>query len=263
MIPRAHISFRRPRAPRWPAPSPPVGGRGPTVAAGRTKLNKPPRRTRDLLAATAVSAAVFSCLLFGFDQPTAPVQHAQAMADDTVQIEMPPLAQELPDTAKVEDPPPEEDVSPALFAPPSLVDIPTVVPDATFVESVTPPPPPGIEPAKGIMTIPPTGRPGFGRGMGAIFDLGQLDAVPVVRFQQQPIYPPAMLRADIAGEVKVAFIVDTNGNVRDAYVVSSTREDFDAAAVLAVSKWKFRPGRKNGQAVNTRMSVPIGFQMGE
>ena len=32
-------------------------------------------------------------------------------------------------------------------------------------------------------------------------------------------------------------------------------------AVRAVSKWKFKPGRRGGKAVNTRMSVPIVFNL--
>jgi len=249
------------RASRWPIPPSPGGGRPPASEKKRVELNRPPKRTRDLTVATAVSASVIAALLFGFNRPSAPPTHDRGPDENSVQIEMPALAPEPPDTAKVEDPPPEDDVSPTLFAPPSLVDIPTVVPDAAFVESVTPPPPPGIEPAKGIMTIPLTGRPGLGRGMGAIFDLSQLDTAPAARVQQQPVYPPAMLRAGATGEVKVAFIVDTDGNVRDAYVVTSTREDFDSAAVQAVSKWRFRPGKKNGKAVNTRMTVPIAFAL--
>ena len=34
-------------------------------------------------------------------------------------------------------------------------------------------------------------------------------------------------------------------------------------AVQAVSKWKFRPGRKNGHAVFTHMQVPIVFTLNE
>jgi protein TonB len=68
-----------------------------------------------------------------------------------------------------------------------------------------------------------------------------------------------MRRNGIPGEVNVGFIVDVNGDVRDAYVINSTHREFEVPAVQAVSKWKFRPGRKNAHPVNTRMSVPIVF----
>jgi protein TonB len=72
-----------------------------------------------------------------------------------------------------------------------------------------------------------------------------------------------MRRAGISGEVVVDFIVDTNGEVRNAYAAHSSQREFEAAAVQAVSKWKFRPGRKNGHAVFTHMQVPIVFTLNE
>jgi protein TonB len=33
--------------------------------------------------------------------------------------------------------------------------------------------------------------------------------------------------------------------------------------VQAVSKWKFRPGKKGGRNVNTKMQVPIVFSITE
>jgi len=63
------------------------------------------------------------------------------------------------------------------------------------------------------------------------------------------------------GTVTVGFICDSDGNVHDAYVANSTNRGFDAPAVQAVSKWKFKPGTRGGKAVNTRMSVPIVFNL--
>jgi protein TonB len=61
--------------------------------------------------------------------------------------------------------------------------------------------------------------------------------------------------------VVVGFIVDSSGNVVQAYVVRSSHREFEQPAVQAVSRWKFRPGRKGGRAVNTRMQVPIIFSI--
>jgi protein TonB len=72
-----------------------------------------------------------------------------------------------------------------------------------------------------------------------------------------------MRRAGITGEVLVEFIVDANGDVRNAYAVRSTQREFETAAVQAVSKWKFRPGKRGGKAVNTRMQQPISFSLNE
>ena len=70
-----------------------------------------------------------------------------------------------------------------------------------------------------------------------------------------------MRRAGIEGQVLVGFIVDSKGTVREAYPIRSTHREFESAAVQAVSKWRFRPGKKGGRSVNTRMQVPIVFSI--
>ncbi len=215
---------------------------------------------KDLVIGLVFSVLFYSGFLLGMNgHPGA--KKVVSQQQDLIKIEMPELPPEPPE--KVQDLPPDEDTTPVTYAPPTLVDIPTVVPNATFVQQVEPPPPPGLEQAKGVVTIPPTRPSGFGRGLGQIFDISQLDQVPVVRLQQPPIYPYEMRRAGITGEVNIGFIVDVNGDVRDAYVISSTHREFEAPALQAVSKWKFRPGRRGGRAVNTRMSVPIVFNFND
>jgi protein TonB len=94
-----------------------------------------------------------------------------------------------------------------------------------------------------------------------VFDISKLDQIPVATVQVRPQYPFEMRRAGISGQVVVDFIVDTSGLVHNAYAASSTQRDFESSAVQAVSKWRFRPGRKGGRAVNTHMQVPIVFTL--
>jgi protein TonB len=213
-----------------------------------------------LLIGALASASLIAGLLLGFNKHPGRVRLGPAQADDTIRIGDPIFPPEPPEPKKTEDLPPEEDdVVQVLFAPPSLKDIPIIRDTGGFVQPIAPPLPPGIEQGKNIVTIPP-GRPtGFGHDLGQVFDPSQLDQIPVARIQQQPIYPYEMRRNGIPGEVNVGFIVDVNGDVRDAYVINSTHREFEVPAVQAVSKWKFRPGRKNAHPVNTRMSVPIVF----
>jgi protein TonB len=174
---------------------------------------------------------------------------------------MPTLPPDPPEVPKAEDPPPEEEETPVTYAPPTLVDIPTITPDATFVQQIAPPPPPGIEQIKGLAIIPDARPTGLGQGGNHIFDLSQLDQPPVVRIQQQPIYPVAMRQAGLAGEVSIGFIVDANGDVLDPYVISASHQEFEASALQAIRRWKFRPGQRNGRNVSTRMSEAIAFEM--
>jgi TonB family protein len=94
-----------------------------------------------------------------------------------------------------------------------------------------------------------------------VFEISKLDQIPQAKFRARPIYPFDMRRAGTAGEVLVGFLVDTNGDVQNAYAVKSSRQEFEAAAVQAVSKWKFKPGRKAGRDVITHMQQLVAFSM--
>ena len=216
----------------------------------------------ETIISSVISASLITGALFGFNGRPQATRRVSARADDDlIQIEMPALPPEPPDTPKTEDLPPEDEAVPVTYAPPSLVDIPTITPDAAFIQQIAPPPPPGIEQVKGVITIPPTRPTGSGQGLDRIFDLSQLDQLPVARIRQQPIYPFAMRRVGLKGEVNIRFIVDTNGDVLDPYVISASHSEFEIAALQAISKWKFRPGRRNGRSVNTRMTEDIAFEL--
>lgn len=171
-------------------------------------------------------------------------------------IEMPKIE---PDTEDVPDPN-QQQQQPQDFAPPMQADVPQMVTDTSFVQQLQPPPPENMQINKSAIIIPQnTGN--WAKGLGEIFDISKLDQIPQATIQVKPQYPFEMRRAGISGQVLVDFIVDTDGNVRNAYAASSTQRDFEQAAVTAVSKWKFKPGRKGGRAVNTHMQVPIVFSL--
>jgi TonB family protein len=82
---------------------------------------------------------------------------------------------------------------------------------------------------------------------------------PKVVKQVPPIYPMGMRIANISGQVLVSFVVTVEGRVADAFVIRSTNDGFDDAALAAVRSWRFQPGELQGRLVNTRMQVPIIF----
>jgi protein TonB len=169
-------------------------------------------------------------------------------------IEMPKLEPDEPDP--VEDA--SQQVVPTDFTPPMQTDVPLLATDTSFVQKVEPPPPDAAMLSKGAIEIPQnTGN--WRAGIGQIFDISKLDQIPVPIVQGRPQYPFEMRRAGISGSVTVDFIVDTSGNVQLAYAVSASQPEFEAFAVQAVAKWRFRPGKKGGRTVNTHMQVPIAF----
>ena len=98
-------------------------------------------------------------------------------------------------------------------------------------------------------------------GQNGSLDISQIDAAPRAVSQTRPRYPFDLRRSGVGGEVVVDFLVDQDGDVQNAYAFSATNPGFEAAAVDAVSQWRFEPGRKNGAPVITHMRVPIIFTL--
>ncbi len=215
---------------------------------------------RDLIIGLLVSLLLHGGVMFGHKllrwKPPEKKKEAPVAAIEV--IEMPKIEPDEPEVVEATD----EPIKPMDFAPPMQQDLPQVVTDLSFVQKIQPPPPENIKPATGIIAIPENRDTSRFRNM-EVFDISKLDQQPVPRFQARPQYPFEMRRAGIAGEVVVDFLVDTNGDVQNAYAVRSSQREFEAAAVQAVSKWKFKPGRKNARNVITHMQVPIVFTLNE
>ena len=88
-----------------------------------------------------------------------------------------------------------------------------------------------------------------------------LDQMPRMLKESRPVYPLEMRNAGVSGQVVVDFIVGKDGQVYNAFALSSSDKAFEEAAVSAVSQWTFSSGQKNGQSVYTHMQVPIVFAL--
>jgi len=215
---------------------------------------------RDLIIGVVLSLALHATFLGAFNRKSPPVHKVAEIKEAMVQFEMPPLDEEVEEKVEeLNDEPIQNQV-----APPSLVDMPSVVPVNAFIQPLAPPPPPGLTPSKGAITIP-VNKPGanFGKGIDNLFNINDLDQKPVPRVQPGPAYPYEMSRAGITGNVTVEFIINTNGDVVQTRVMHSSHREFEVPAIQAVQKWKFKPGRKGGRVVNVRASQLIEFNLDE
>ena len=214
---------------------------------------------KDLIIGIVVSLALHSSVLL-FSRKSPPPPKPVEVKEEVIQMEMPPIEEEKEEKVEELDDTPMENI----MAPPSLADIPTVVPVDAFTQPIAPPPPPGLTPSKGAITIP-VQKPGanFGKGISNLFNVGDLDNPPVARVRQAPSYPYDMRRAGINGTVVVEFIINTEGDVIQTQVVRSSHREFEMPALQAVQKWKFKPGRKGGRVVNVRASQLLEFNATE
>lgn len=86
------------------------------------------------------------------------------------------------------------------------------------------------------------------------------DIIPLQRVP--PAYPPDARRARITGYVQLEITVNADGTVRNAKVIDSKPKGlFEASAVSAVYKWKFKPKVVNGQPVEQRGNQKIDFNL--
>lgn len=100
-----------------------------------------------------------------------------------------------------------------------------------------------------------------GSDMDSVFSMADLDQKPRVVYQTGPALTK-QLRRRTPAKVNVIFIVDERGHVMEPRVRSSTDPLFDNAAVSAVKRWKFEPGKRGGKPVRFRMLQPITFPEG-
>lgn len=104
----------------------------------------------------------------------------------------------------------------------------------------------------------PTASPTSGQ---PVYDIAQLDKPPQPTFQARPQYPISLRRLGVGGQAKISFLVDAKGIPQGVNVTDASHPEFGEAAVAAVQKWRFKAGEKGGNAVNTRVVVPIVFTL--
>jgi periplasmic protein TonB len=250
-----------PETARGDPPSRKPHGNFTPAALGSWRYAGRPRSRWVVVGSIAVALGFHAWLFYGFHHGVEkPIQR---------NVEVLALDLQMPKMEELEDPAPELTDNPAPaeelgLQVPMQADSPQLPQPSDFVQeldfaSMTPQP--NIDRPK-MFTIPANiNRSGkLGEGLGKIFDLKDLDRQPVPIFQPPPIPPSGLVQEGSSSTVWVEFIVLGDGSVSQAIARNTTDYRFNEAAVRGVSRWKFKPGFKNGRKVNTRMMVPIVFK---
>lgn len=195
---------------------------------------------------------------------------------------------------QVPDPPPplpppkaaEPRVEPAKPTPPPPVPVklseivaPTVIPDL-IPEVVPPPEPVPIVPATDTA---PAGDPNgstdgvlgeiagrvHGIKGGVVFaEDGKLhvdrdEKLPLESVEQEyPSYPSEGQKKRLEDHVIVRYTIGTNGRVKEVEIIDHAKEKmFDDAAVEAIRRWRFRPYKKDGKAIEVVHELAVNFEI--
>jgi protein TonB len=74
-------------------------------------------------------------------------------------------------------------------------------------------------------------------------------------------YPRQAVRQGVEGRVFVQFVVDESGNAVDPVILRDIGAGCGEAAVKAIQKVKFTPGKQNGAPVKVKFSLPVSFEI--
>jgi serine/threonine-protein kinase len=277
----ANLREGRPASPRAP------GARTRPGRAGAKAPSPPSRQTRRWawLAAAAVAAgAVYVAWPRGPQEapgPSAAGTPPPALASPpSSPAEPAATSAPSPSPAPTSDQPTARGASPAPRAVPS----PTAAPDGRRPpaplprETVTAPPtiptpeppppaptpslrPPDVNPPLSVNPprTAPESRPAVRRG--DLVEAGPGVAPPVLVSAAEPAYPPLAARLRRQARVVVRVLVDEDGGVARAEVVSGDKSNlgFNEAALAAARKSTFRPAQKDGVPVKMWSEMPFSF----
>lgn len=88
------------------------------------------------------------------------------------------------------------------------------------------------------------------------------DVEPVHLYRLNPLYPRNAAKRGKEGWVKVNFIIDKNGFVKDISVAkNSGAESFVKAAMKVLPKWRFAPKFEDGKPVSTPVTYTMSFAL--
>ncbi len=83
----------------------------------------------------------------------------------------------------------------------------------------------------------------------------------ITAIQKQIVYPEIAKRAGIQGKVYVKTFIDENGGVIKTEIVKGIGSGCDEAAMDAIKKTKFTPGKQRGKTVKVQVMIPIMFKL--
>ena len=92
-------------------------------------------------------------------------------------------------------------------------------------------------------------------------DFVELDRMPQALTTPSPVYPEALRADSVEGRVVVRAWIGQDGTVKEVQVLRTDDPRFSAPAVEAVRQWTFTPGLKNGQPMETWLTIPIRFRL--
>lgn len=85
-------------------------------------------------------------------------------------------------------------------------------------------------------------------------------SAPVAVNKVDPAYPATLIRERVEGMVVLRAVIHSDGSVGNVRILQSVNDSLDENAAMALQKWHFRPGTKNGAPVEIEAVIKIPFR---
>lgn len=94
-----------------------------------------------------------------------------------------------------------------------------------------------------------------------VYEIGNGVKSPMLIREVKPNYTKAAMDRKVQGTVEMDAIVLKDGSVGDVTIKRSLDDDLDQEAIKATKQWKFKPGTKDGKAVNVQVQIELSFTL--
>jgi TonB family protein len=84
---------------------------------------------------------------------------------------------------------------------------------------------------------------------------------PSLIFKAEPQYTEEARAAKVSGTVLLKVVIDTDGGAKDIQVMNGLGMGLDEQAVIAVSRWRFKSGMKDGVPVPVQAAIEVNFRL--
>jgi TonB family protein len=95
----------------------------------------------------------------------------------------------------------------------------------------------------------------------SIYKVGGGIKAPSLLYKVEPEYSEEARSAKYSGTAVLKVVVDVDGLAKNVEVVNSLGMGLDEQAVLAIQRWKFKPGEKDGVPVPVMAKIEVNFKL--
>ena len=96
---------------------------------------------------------------------------------------------------------------------------------------------------------------------GGAYKIGRGVSAPSVLFKVEPEYSEDARKAKFQGTVVLQVVVDEHGLPQQIKVTRPLGLGLDQKAIEAVTKWRFKPGMKDGKPVPVLATIEVNFRL--